>query len=97
MHPKLLATYASPSKRLQEASLALLRGEHAAWYTCNLLTRQGQFFENNLANANALRAFAEKKGITPAQLAIGWVASLGPHVLPLPGSSYVLPAECFMW
>ena len=48
-----------------------------------------EYFDNNLANANAIRAFAEKKGITPAQLAIGWVANLGPHVLPLPGSSYV--------
>jgi pyridoxine 4-dehydrogenase len=25
--------------------------------------------------------------VTPAQLAISWVAQLGPHVIPLPGSS----------
>ncbi|KAI0736258.1 aldo/keto reductase [Fomitopsis betulina] len=46
-----------------------------------------RFKEHNLANANAICAFAEKQNITPAQLAIAWVARLGPHVLPLPGSS----------
>ncbi|EPT06153.1 hypothetical protein FOMPIDRAFT_83774 [Fomitopsis schrenkii] len=51
------------------------------------LSRFNKYFDHNLANADAIRAFAEKKGITPAQLAIAWVAHLGPHVLPLPGSS----------
>jgi pyridoxine 4-dehydrogenase len=30
---------------------------------------------------------AKKKGVTPAQLAIGWVTQLGAHVVALPGSS----------
>ncbi|KAG9101668.1 hypothetical protein FRC06_002733, partial [Ceratobasidium sp. 370] len=35
----------------------------------------------------ALTEIANKKGITPAQLCIAWVSSLGPHVVPIPGSS----------
>ena len=34
-----------------------------------------------------LKAIAEKKNITPAQLCIAWVGSLGEKVIPLPGSS----------
>ncbi|KAJ6595705.1 aldo/keto reductase, partial [Mycena vulgaris] len=42
---------------------------------------------HNMPIATALAALAAKKGVTPAQLAIAWVAALGPHVIPLPGSS----------
>ncbi|KAH9951869.1 aldo/keto reductase [Amylocystis lapponica] len=42
---------------------------------------------HNLAFVNALVAIAERKRITPAQLSLAWVASLGSHVLPMPGSS----------
>ncbi|KAG8748687.1 hypothetical protein FRC10_000078 [Ceratobasidium sp. 414] len=35
----------------------------------------------------ALTEIANKKGITPAQLSLAWVSSLGPHVVPIPGSS----------
>ncbi|EPT06154.1 hypothetical protein FOMPIDRAFT_1021201 [Fomitopsis schrenkii] len=50
-------------------------------------SRFSDHFEHNLQSANAIRAIAEKKGISPRQLAIAWVAHLGPHVLPLPGMS----------
>ncbi|KAH9857012.1 aldo/keto reductase [Lenzites betulinus] len=43
-------------------------------------------FKHNMAIVDAIKVIAEKKGVTPAQLSIAWVASLGPHVLPLPGS-----------
>jgi len=43
--------------------------------------------EQNLKFVNALKSLAEKKGITPAQLCIAWVSSLGPQVIPLQGSS----------
>ncbi|KAF8307612.1 aldo/keto reductase [Clavulina sp. PMI_390] len=46
--------------------------------------------EATTANQNILdriTEFANKKGVTNAQLCIAWVASLGPHVIPLPGSS----------
>ena len=51
--------------------------------------REPEYFKHNLALVDALRAIAERKGITPAQLCIAWVGSLGPKVIPLPGSSYV--------
>ena len=51
---------------------------------------QPENFKHNFALVEAVKSLAEKKGITPGQLAIAWVASLGPHVIPLPGSSYVL-------
>jgi len=42
---------------------------------------------HNLVLANALAQIARDKGVTPAQLSISWVSSLGQHVIPLPGSS----------
>ncbi|KZT60396.1 Aldo/keto reductase [Calocera cornea HHB12733] len=45
-------------------------------------------FENNLKLAGALQGIATARGITPAQLCIAWVSSLGPHVIPIPGSSH---------
>ncbi|KAF8146996.1 aldo/keto reductase [Mycena galopus ATCC 62051] len=42
---------------------------------------------HNLSLVSALPELAAKKGVTTAQLAIAWVAALGPHVIPLPGSS----------
>jgi len=49
---------------------------------------QGTNLDHNLAMANALAEVAHRKGITPAQLSISWVSSLGQHVIPLPGSSH---------
>ncbi|KAF5387562.1 hypothetical protein D9757_006508 [Collybiopsis confluens] len=46
-------------------------------------------FKANWAIVEGLKSVAEKKDVTPAQLSIAWVASLGPHMLPLPGSSKV--------
>ncbi|KAH9842659.1 aldo/keto reductase [Rhodofomes roseus] len=51
-----------------------------------ILTRFKEF-DQNMASAKAIRAIAERKGVTPAQLAIAWVGQLGPHVLALPGMS----------
>ncbi|KAF9056835.1 aldo/keto reductase [Rhodocollybia butyracea] len=44
-------------------------------------------FKSNWGIVEGLQSIAAKKGVTPAQLSIAWVASLGPHMLPLPGSS----------
>ncbi|KAF7351198.1 Aldo/keto reductase [Mycena sanguinolenta] len=48
---------------------------------------KGDNLAHNMSLVSALPQLAEKKGVTPAQLAIAWVAALGPHVIPLPGSS----------
>ncbi|OAX43581.1 Aldo/keto reductase [Rhizopogon vinicolor AM-OR11-026] len=44
--------------------------------------------KHNFAIVDALTAIAERKNVTSAQLSIAWVASLGKHVIPLPGSSH---------
>ncbi|KAJ7825167.1 aldo/keto reductase [Mycena leptocephala] len=54
-------------------------------------SRMTRFSEDNMPHnlelVSKLLAIAEKKSVTPAQLCIAWVAALGPHVIPLPGSS----------
>ncbi|MDG6105225.1 aldo/keto reductase [Dactylosporangium aurantiacum] len=42
--------------------------------------------QHNLALVEALRAVADRKGVTVAQLAIGWVAAQGPDIVPLVGA-----------
>ena len=42
--------------------------------------------EANLAIADRLKAIADAKGITTAQLAIAWVAAQGPDIVPLVGA-----------
>jgi pyridoxine 4-dehydrogenase len=44
--------------------------------------------KHNFAIVDALTAIARSKNVTSAQLSIAWVASLGKHVIPLPGSSH---------
>ncbi|KAE9397422.1 aldo/keto reductase [Gymnopus androsaceus JB14] len=61
----------------------LPEGDHRARLDCF----KEENFQANLAIVNGLQAIADKKGITTGQLAIAWVASLGPTMIPLPGSS----------
>ena len=50
---------------------------------------QGENFARNLAVADQIRAMAQEKGCTPAQLAIAWVLDRGKDVIPIPGTSSV--------
>ena len=47
---------------------------------------QGENLQRNLALVQALRALAQEKGATPAQLAIAWVLSRGTDIIPLIGA-----------
>jgi aryl-alcohol dehydrogenase-like predicted oxidoreductase/predicted kinase len=42
-----------------------------------------------LANDPALAAIAAKHGVTPQEVALGWLASFGPRVVPIPGATRV--------
>jgi aryl-alcohol dehydrogenase-like predicted oxidoreductase len=42
--------------------------------------------KRNLAAAGKVRALAEEKGVTPAQLALTWVLAQGDDVVPIPGT-----------
>ncbi len=47
---------------------------------------QGENFAKNLQLVREVEAMAERKGCTPAQLAIAWVLAQGDDVVPIPGS-----------
>jgi aryl-alcohol dehydrogenase-like predicted oxidoreductase len=47
---------------------------------------QGENFERNLRLVEGVRAIAETKGVTPAQVALAWVYSCGEDVVPIPGT-----------
>ena len=59
---------------------------HSDKYVSDSLLHQN--LRHNFAIVDTLTELAKKKNITPAQLSIAWVSSLGSHVIPLPGSSY---------
>jgi aryl-alcohol dehydrogenase-like predicted oxidoreductase len=48
---------------------------------------QGEAFTENLRMVDRVRAIAEEKGCTPAQLALAWVLAQGPDVVPIPGTT----------
>ncbi len=47
---------------------------------------QGDNFRQNLALADRLRAVAEKKRVTPGQLALAWLLTRGDDLVPIPGT-----------
>ena len=47
---------------------------------------QGENFQQNLRLVAALEELASRKGCTPAQLALAWVAAHGDHTVSIPGS-----------
>jgi len=57
----------------------------------DMRTRMPRFrpenLEHNLALVDALRPIAEEKGVTVAQLAVGWVLSRGEDIVPLVGTT----------
>ncbi|KAF9004288.1 NADP-dependent oxidoreductase domain-containing protein [Cyathus striatus] len=48
---------------------------------------QEENLKHNIALADAIKAIANRKGCTAAQMCIAWVCSRGAHVIPIPGSS----------
>jgi aryl-alcohol dehydrogenase-like predicted oxidoreductase len=47
---------------------------------------QGANFDVNAKAAEAVRAVAERKGVTAAQLALAWLLHQGPDMVPIPGT-----------
>jgi aryl-alcohol dehydrogenase-like predicted oxidoreductase len=46
----------------------------------------GDNLKHNVALAQKVQAIAQRKGCTPAQLALAWVLAQGPDVIPIPGT-----------
>jgi len=47
---------------------------------------QGENFTKNLELVERIKAIAERKGITPGQLALAWVMAQGDDIVPIPGT-----------
>jgi aryl-alcohol dehydrogenase-like predicted oxidoreductase len=45
-----------------------------------------EHFERNLRLVARVKEIAARKGCTPGQLALAWLLSRGPHVIPIPGT-----------
>jgi aryl-alcohol dehydrogenase-like predicted oxidoreductase len=54
---------------------------------------QGENFRKNLALADGVRALAQEKGCTPAQLALAWLIRRHDDVVPIPGTSNMARLE----
>jgi aryl-alcohol dehydrogenase-like predicted oxidoreductase len=48
---------------------------------------QGENFTRNLELVDKVRALADGKGVTPAQLALAWVLAQGDDIVPIPGTT----------
>jgi len=48
-----------------------------------------EHFEQNLALVDRVAALAERKGCTPAQLALAWVLAQRPNLVPIPGTTKI--------
>ncbi len=49
----------------------------------------GENFTKNLELVDRVKAIAEKKGVTPSQLALAWVMAQGNDVVPIPGTKKI--------
>ncbi|HLV65812.1 MAG TPA: aldo/keto reductase [Polyangiaceae bacterium] len=47
---------------------------------------QGENFQKNLVLVERVSAIAQKRGVTPAELAIAWVLAQGQDIVPIPGT-----------
>ena len=54
---------------------------------------QGENFAANFAIVDAVKALADTKGVTPAQLALAWVLAQGDDIVPIPGTRKVSRLE----
>jgi aryl-alcohol dehydrogenase-like predicted oxidoreductase len=54
----------------------------------NMPRFQGDNLRRNLALVEELKAHAAAEKCTPAQLAIAWILSRGPYIVPIPGTSH---------
>jgi aryl-alcohol dehydrogenase-like predicted oxidoreductase len=54
---------------------------------------QGDNFQKNLRLVEQVKTLADRKGCTPAQLALAWVMAQGDHVFPIPGTKRLKTLE----
>jgi aryl-alcohol dehydrogenase-like predicted oxidoreductase len=54
----------------------------------NMPRFQGDNLRRNLTLVEELKAHAAAENCTPAQLALAWVLTRAPHIVPIPGTSH---------
>ena len=54
---------------------------------------KGDNFSQNMKIVSAVKDMAEKKGITPAQLALAWLLARGENIVPIPGTRKISRLE----
>ena len=47
---------------------------------------QGANFDANMRAAAVVRDIAQRKGVTPGQVALAWLLGRGPDIVPIPGT-----------
>jgi aryl-alcohol dehydrogenase-like predicted oxidoreductase len=62
-------------------------------FRSNLPRFQAEARESNLAVVDLLRRIAERKGATPAQVALAWLLAQKPWIVPIPGTTKVSRLE----
>lgn len=55
-------------------------------YRCGDPRLQGQNFDANMRVVAIIRALADRKNATPAQIALAWLLHKGDHIVPIPGT-----------
>jgi len=50
---------------------------------------EGENFTRNLALVEKIESLAQQKGCTPSQLALAWLLTQGPDIVPIPGTSRI--------
>jgi len=53
----------------------------------------GENFQKNLQLVERIRAFADRRGVTPSQMALAWVLARGTDIVPIPGTRHVTYLE----
>ncbi|MEL6385419.1 MAG: aldo/keto reductase [Cyanobacteria bacterium J06626_18] len=81
-----ITAYGILSRGLLSGHWSRERSEQARDFRAILPRFQGENLEQNLALVEALRAVAESKGVTVAQVAIAWVLAQGNDIVPLVGA-----------
>ncbi len=81
-----ITAYGVLSRGLLSGSWSRARGSTSGDFRARAPRFQGENLEHNLALVEALRAVAEAKSTTVAQLAIAWVLSRGDDVVPIVGA-----------
>ncbi len=61
--------------------------ENVAGLRAHMPRFQSENYQRNRSLVEALAAIARRKGVTPAQLALGWVLARGSDIIPLVGTS----------